>query len=480
MGKAYDVAIIGAGVCGAAIARTLSAYRIDVVLLEKCADVGFGVSKANSGIIHAGFHHDPGTLKAKLEVLGNISFDKLHYELGFPFRRVGILVVAFSDDQMKTVGHLYRQGRENGVEGLEICNSTRIRALEPTINPDAVGGLYAPSGGIIEPYRFVFALAECAHNNGVDIKTGFHVTGASMKNGTWRIVSKKGDEVEAKYAVNAAGLFADVVSKAFGAEKFTIKSRKGEEYLLDRNSNSYPAHVLFPTPAKNSKGILVIPTVEGTTMIGPTAVESGDKDDVSTSRENLEAIFTNAKHMIPSVSRRDIITAFAGLRPVLEGGDFYIEPSKLAANFIQVAGIQSPGLTASPAIADYVKDLLKKSGLQMIEKTGFDPMIPKLTAVRFETPESMDALMKDDRSYGHVVCRCETISEAEIVEAIRKGHTTLDGIKFYTRAGMGRCQGGFCTYKILKILARETGKNITGFTKRGDGSYIVAKNLHNR
>jgi glycerol-3-phosphate dehydrogenase len=473
----FDIAIIGAGVCGAAIARVLSTYELKVVLLEKEADVAFGVSKANSGIIHGGFHHPAASLKAKLEIQGNLMFEKLHYELGFPYKRVGILVAAFSEEEMKTASHLFTQGEQNGVTGLELCSAQRIRALEPNINPDAVGGLYAPGGGIIEPYRFVFALTECAANNGCMIKTGFEVVKVNRTGDLFTLESRSGETVTTRYAVNAAGLYADTVSAMFGAETFTIIPRKGEEYLLDRGAAAFPNHVLFPVPAKNSKGILVIPTVEGTTMVGPTAVEVDSKEDVSTSSANLDAVFTHAKHMMPSVSRRDVITSFAGMRPALAGGDFYIAVSGKVPRLIQVAGIQSPGLTASPAIGEYVKELLKSCGCPLTEKLRIAASLPKVNAIRDLTPEQMETLIAADRGYGAIICRCETVSDAQIVEAIRKGHTTLDGIKFYTRAGMGRCQGGFCTYKILKILSRETGRPITSFTKRGGNSFLVTQQL---
>ncbi|MBN1759748.1 MAG: NAD(P)/FAD-dependent oxidoreductase [Chitinispirillaceae bacterium] len=473
----YDVAIIGAGVCGASIARVLSAFELRIVLLEKESDVCFGVSKANSGIIHGGFHHPVTSLKAKLEIRGNLMYERLHYELGFPFKRVGILVVAFSEEEMKTVTHLFSQGEENGVTGLELCSAQRIRDLEPGINPDAAGGLYAPGGGIIEPYRFVFALVENAVVNGCTAATGFEVVKAVRDDSLFRITAHDGRSVTCRYAINAAGLHADMVSSLFGAESFSIVPRKGEEYLLDRGAAAFPNHVLFPVPARNSKGILVIPTVEGTTMVGPTAVEVDGKEDLATSSENLERVFTQAKHMMPSVSRRDIITSFAGIRPALAGGDFFIAVSDKVPDLIQVAGIQSPGLTAAPAIGEYVKDLLKVCGCPFIEKQHFEPTLPKVTAIRDLPPASMDRLIETDRGYGEIVCRCETVSEAQIVEAIRKGHTTLDGIKFYTRSGMGRCQGGFCTSKILRILASETGKPVTEFTKRGNGSHLISEQL---
>jgi len=473
----YDVAVIGAGVTGAAIARRLSAYRLSVALLERECDVSFGVSKANSGIIHAGFHHGPQTLKARLEVRGNVMYDALQRELHFPFKRCGILVAAFSIEEMKTVERLYEQGVANGVIGIEMCSRARILALEPKLNPDVVGGLHAPSGGIIEPYRFVFSLVESAKKNGVELLTEFDVVEAHRDGAVYTIRSSSGSEIAADWVVNAAGLYADKVSRIFGAEDYEITPRKGEEFLMERDAKGYTSRVVFPVPTPNSKGMLVIPTVEGTTMVGPTAVEGDDKEDKATTAENFERVFYSARRLVPTVSERDIITSFAGLRPTLPGDDFYIELSKIAPSFVHVAGIQSPGLTASPAVAEYVKDLLKRAGLVLIEKPEYDPNIPELKRLRSLPMEEVDELITQDPAYGEIVCRCETVSEAEIKAAIKQGHTTLDGIKFYTRAGMGRCQGGFCTYKVLKILSRETGMSWEEITRRGGGSYITKEHI---
>lgn len=473
----YDVAVIGAGVSGAAIAWTLSRYEVNTVVLEKEADACFGVSKANSGIIHAGFHHDLKSLKAKLEIRGNLMFERLQFELKFPFRRNGIMVVAFSHEEMEVVRKLYGQGCTNGVPGMELCGRERMLALEPKLNPDVVGGLYAPTGGTIEPYRYVFSLLESACCNGTVLKTLFKVTAARRDGDFWLIRNSYGREIAARYVVNAAGLFTDEISRLFGGESFNIHPRKGEEYLLDRNSHAHTRHVLFPVPTKTSKGMLIIPTVEGTTMVGPTAEMVERKDDVGTTAENLRHVFTSAAHMIPGISSRDIITAFSGLRPTLENNDFYIAPSESAPNLIQVAGIQSPGLTASPAIGEYVKDLLKKTGLTLVERREIVTAPPPPSEIRHESPESVDRLLQENPAWGNIVCRCESISEAEIVAAIRRGHTTVDGIKFYTRAGMGRCQGGFCSYRILKIIARETGMPVEAITKRGPGSRIVVGRL---
>ena len=469
----FDVAIIGAGVTGSAIARRLSRYRLGVALLERCADVSFGVSKANSGIIHAGFHHSPTSLKARLEIEGNRAFDQLQAELGFPFRRAGIVVAAFTVEEMKVVDHLYEQGVANGAAGIEVVGRERLLALEPALSRDVVGGLFAPSGGIIEPYRFVFALAESAVTNGVVLRTGWEASAARRRGDEWVIRSTTGEEISARWVVNAAGLRADSVSALFHAESFRILPRKGEEFLLDKGSAGAPSRVIFPVPARTSKGVLVIPTVEGTIMIGPTADEGEDKEDTSTTPENLERVFQLAAQMAPGISKRDIITSFAGLRPTLPGDDFYVDVSREAPGLVQVAGIQSPGLTASPAIAERVKDLLLSAGVRMEEKTSWQAGIPHVKRTRDHAAWELDRLVSADPAYAHLVCRCEGVSEAEVVEAVRKGHTTLDGIKYYTRAGMGRCQGGFCTYRILQIVARETGLPLERITKHGPGSELL-------
>jgi glycerol-3-phosphate dehydrogenase len=472
----FDVAIIGAGVCGANVARKLSQYELDVALLEREIDVSLGTSKANSGIVHGGFHDHISTLKARLELQGALMFDRLHDELDFPFERCGILVAALHEDEMRAIEQLYLQGVENGVIGIEMCSRERMLELEPTLNPDVVGGLYAPSGGILEPYRFVFSLVESARKNGVHVKTEFEVESAAREGDYWRIRAKSGQEIRARYVVNSAGLHADTISTALGAERYTIVPRKGEYYLLDRATRAKPSRVIFPVPTEVSKGILVIPTVEGTVLIGPTASPASGKEDFATDREQLEHILHSARMMVPGLSENDVITSFAGLRAAY-GGDFYIAPSEKAPALVQVAGIQSPGLTASPAIGEYVKDLLKKAGLRLVEKSDWDPYVRKVPRARDADPFALDTLVAQDPAYGDIVCRCERVSEAEIVAAIRAGHRTLDGIKYYTRAQMGRCQGGFCTYRIIRILMRETGMSFDEITKRGGDSFVLKGSL---
>jgi glycerol-3-phosphate dehydrogenase len=488
----YDAAVIGCGVSGANIARRLSMYTVRTAILEKAADVSFGTSKANSGIIHGGFHHHKKHLKARLEIRGNLMFDQLRRELDFPFKRCGIVVAALHDDDMKAVEYLYARGVENGVIGIELCSRERLLELEPKLSADVAGGLYAPGGGIVEPYRFVFALVESALKNGVHLYTGFEVraarygpgqeeagtapAGAAPGTGLWTIRAGDGRQIRARYVVNAAGLFADEVSRIFGGEDFSIQARKGEYFLMDRLTQARPERVIFPVPTAVSKGMLVIPTVEGTVLVGPTADAVEDKTGTATTAERLEQILDAGKKMVPALSRNDVITSFAGIRPCL-GEDFYIVASQKAPAFVQVAGIQSPGLTASPAIGEYVKDLLKEMGLTLTEKTGWDPFVEDRPRSRELSPFALDELVAGDPAWGNVVCRCEQVSEAEIVQAIRLGHYTLDGIKYFTRAQMGRCQGGFCTYKIIKIIMRETGLSWAELTKHGGASRLLEAEL---
>ena len=470
MSHIYDVAIIGGGVSGTAAAYRLSRYQLKTVLLEKESDVSFGVSKANSGIVHGGFHYSAEkTLKGKLEIKGNLMYDKWHEELDFAFNRCGILIVAFKPEQMEEIKRLYQQGVENKVPGIELCSKERIMELEPKLSAEVYGGLFAPVGGVVEPYALVFSLAEAAKLNGVEIKTNFKVSGACDCSGVWEIVSSSGEKIRARHVINAAGLYSDKVSAIFGGEEFEILARKGEEYLLDRLSPAYPTRVVFPVPTHTSKGVLVIPTAGGTTMVGPTAHIVPDKEDTDTTAPDREEIFELAQYMVKGVSKRDLIAAFAGLRPALAGGDFMIKISDKAPAFIQASGIQSPGLTASPAVGKLLVSLLKDAGLKMEDKAEIAPVPPK-RRLREMSAEEVDELYQKDPAWTNIICRCEKISEAEIVDAVRHGHVTLDAVKLHTRAGMGRCQGGFCSAKIWAIISRETGIPIEELTKRGKKS----------
>jgi glycerol-3-phosphate dehydrogenase len=484
----FDVAIIGAGVSGASIAQRLSAYELSVILLEAEEDISFGVSKANSGIVHAGFHHPPGSLKALLEVSGSLMFDRLSRELDFPFKRCGAIVAAFDEEEMRVVQGLYERGKANGAIGLEILSRDRILEMEGLIRPDVLGGLHAPAGGIVESYRFVFALVESAVANGLELRTNFRLSAARREGDSWVLSSERGEEINARWTVNAAGLRADEVSRILGAEKFTIRARKGQYFILDRLTKARPGKILFPTPSAVSKGMLVIPTVEDTVLLGPSAAWADSKDDADTDASTLDRVMESARALVPSIRTGDVIANFAGLRPVLESwdddpsiaplkDDFYIALSFKAPALVQAAGIQSPGLTASPAIGEYVKEILRAAGLPLREKSKYSPGLKRRGRMRGESGEEAEALVASESRFGNIVCRCERVSEAEIVEAIRAGHATLDGVKYFTRAQMGRCQGGFCEYKIIKIIMRETGLPWEGVTKRGGASRILGGEL---
>lgn len=472
----YDVAVIGGGVSGTAAAYRLSRYKLNTVLLEKEADLSFGVSKANSGIVHGGFHYSAEkTLKGRLEIKGNLMYDQWYKDLDFAFKRCGILIAAFKPAQMAEIERLYHQGVANKVPGIELCSRQRMLELEPKLSPEVCGGLHAPGGGVVEPYALVFSLGEAAKLNGVVIKTNFKVSGACDTAGVWEIVSASGEKIRAKYVINAAGLFADEVSRIFGGEEFTISPRKGEEYLLDRLSAARPEKVVFPVPDEHTKGVLVIPTAGGTTMVGPTAQITDDKNDNATTEINKKAIFDLAKKMVSGVSEKDLITSFSGSRPVIVGKeDFFIQISEKAPRLIQCAGIQSPGLTSAPAVAELLCTLLEKAGLVLTEKETPYIYPEKVPAIREVSPEEADALHKKDPAWTNIICRCEKVSEAEIRIAVRRGHTTLDGVKLATRAGMGRCQSGFCTLEIMKIIAEETRTPLADVIKRESSGTLVS------
>jgi glycerol-3-phosphate dehydrogenase len=473
----YDVIVIGAGVVGAAIARELSRFHLRTAILEKEIDVSFGTSKANSGIIHAGFHADPNTLKGALCAAGNRMFDRLSQELHFPFKRRGELMVAFTEEELRVLHFYYERGQRNKVPALELFGRERTLEMEPHLNPDIMGSLFAPTAGIICPYEYCFALVENAQANGVSLFTGKQVVRIRKKGSFFEIESADDDVFFTRYIVNAAGLFADEVAGLAGLNSFSIHPRKGEEYLLDRRVNTLVHHVIFPCPTPTSKGMLVIPTVDGPVMVGPTAEDIQDKTDFSTSRQGLRQVFDHARKMIPAIRATDAITSFAGLRPAVEGNDFIIGTTEVAG-FINAAGIQSPGLTASPAIAERIRDALHAQGLELHADAAFiAERRPKVQRIRplveARDYKSLNSLIEDNPAYGHLVCRCENVTEAEVVDTIQRGHTTLDGIKFACRAGTGRCQGGFCTARILDILHRETGIPRETVTKKGRGSEII-------
>jgi len=467
----YDVTIIGGGVIGCAIARELARYRLKTVLLEKQCEVGFGTSKSNSGIIHAGHHSDTRTLKGRLEWEGNQRWDALCEQLGFGFERIGELTIAFTEEQRAKLEALLIQGRERNIPGLEIWEPDRIRIEEPALTGEIIAALHAPTAGVINPYEACFGLIESARANGVEVIVDFPVSGLKKRDEGWIVVGPD-REIKTRFVINAAGLYADRIAEMAGVGDFEIRPRKGEEYLLDKRLRGMVKKLIFPLPTPTSKGILVIPTFDGTLMVGPTAHLTPDRENITTTAEGSDEVFESVRRIVPGISERDCIAEFAGLRASVEGEDFIIGPTA-AKGFINVAGIQSPGLTAAPAIAERVADILADEGLGMDLRDDFDGGIP--LPVRFASLplEEQVRLAEEDPRYARIVCRCEHVSERETVDAIHRGAHTLDGIKFRTRAGMGRCQGGFCTWRCMELLARERGMKLAEITKRGGGSWIV-------
>lgn len=469
--KRFDLIIIGGGVTGAALARELSRYRLKIALLEKEAELAFGVSKSNSGIIHPGTQNPPDSLKGRLCVQGNLLTRKLARDLEVHFEEVGELIVIFKPEEMDRLQKIKQEGEALGVPGLRIVDRGWLKEHEPNLNPAAYAALYAPTAGIISPYRWVYDLSENAAKNGVEFFLKTRVTAIRRPARGFEIVTED-NTFSSDLLINAAGLFADDIAKMAGITDFTIKPRKGEEFLLDKKREHIVNHILFPLPSPLSKGILVIKTSDGNPMIGPTAEDIDDKEDLATTEAGLKKVLEAVTKMVPSISENDIIAYFAGLRPAA-GTDFIIRHEDKVPGMVTVAGIQSPGLTAGPAIALMVLDLLKKNGSRLRKKWFFHKH-RKATLHLFGIPFSKTReLVKKDAAYGDIVCRCEMVSAKEVRDAIRRGATTLDGLKFRTRAQSGRCHGGFCTTRLMKIMAEEMKVPVTEVTKRGKGSEIV-------
>ncbi|MDD5067754.1 MAG: NAD(P)/FAD-dependent oxidoreductase [bacterium] len=474
MQNLYDIIIIGGGVVGTAVSRELSRYKLRTALLEKEAELAFGVSKSNSGIIHPGTQNPPDSLKGRLCVQGNRLIRSLARELGVHFVETGELIVIFHEEELPGLLKLKAEAEQLRVPRLKIVDKKWLGKNEPNLSPEAYAALYAPTAGIISPYRLTYDLAENAVKNGVEVYTDCRVEQIiRLKDRSFEVHTSQ-EKFTGKYIINAAGLHADEISAMAGISDLIIKARKGEEYILDKKKEHLVNHILFPMPSPVSKGILIIKTSDGNPMIGPTAEETGDKTDLSTSPEGLVRVLESVRKMVPTIREQDIIAYFAGLRPSA-GKDFIIRHEKKVPGFINVAGIQSPGLTASPAIALMVRDILASDGLELNKKKDFHKH-RKATVHLFSLPFSrIKKVISRDPSYGDIVCRCEMVSSGEIREAVKRGARTLDGIKFRTRAQAGRCHGGFCTTRILKILKEELNLPVTKLTKRGAGSEVVVR-----
>ncbi|MDO4541796.1 MAG: NAD(P)/FAD-dependent oxidoreductase [Bacillota bacterium] len=470
----FDIAIIGAGVNGALIARELAKYNVSLVVLEKCADVAMGTSGANSGIVHAGFDCKPGTLKARYNVEGCELMPQIAKELGVAYEQNGSLVVAYSQEEIYAVQELYARGVLNGVEDIEIIGREKLRELEPNISPAAVGALYARKAGIICPYGLTVAAMGNAMDNGAVLRRDFEVVAITKANGGF-VISSPTDEVEADCIINAAGIYADKISALAGDTFFSIKPRRGEYLLLDKEARGMVRHTLFKAPGPMGKGILVSPTADGNIIVGPTAEDITDKEDTSTTSQGLEQVAIGGRLPIPNLPLNLVITSFAGLRAVGSTGDFIIGPSQSVPGLFQVAAMESPGLASSPAVALAVEKYLREAGILNQKKRDYDPIRRHTPRLRELPQEERERWIAKNPKYAKIICRCEEVSEGEIIDAIHANPTamTSDGLKRRTGTGMGRCQGGFCLPLVTDILSRELAIEPEDVTKRGKGSELL-------
>ncbi|MDY7028145.1 MAG: NAD(P)/FAD-dependent oxidoreductase [Spirochaetota bacterium] len=475
----YDVCIIGAGVVGCAIARELSRYDLKVLICEKGEDVGVGATKANSAIVHGGYTAKHGTLKGELSIRGNRMYDRLQEELNFGLSRIGSLVLAFDDGERPALEKLLVNGEKNGVKGLRIIDRNELLEMEPETGPDAAAALYCPETAITSPYEFCIALAENAVANGAELRLHTEVAGIEKKNGHFRLKTVYGGQVlqaqgrqespshpvhagpvEASFVVNAAGVYSDAVSAMIGDASFTIQPRQGQYLIFRRGYGSLVNHVIFQTPSPKGKGVLVTPTYWGNLMVGPNSEEIPDRDDLSTNHAILRAIIGTARRSIPAFDLKQVIRSFSGIRATSSCRDFILKESSMSG-FIQAAGIDSPGLTSSPAIAERVVSLLEHAGLDLTLRESFLPDRPAITTPSPLRPyrEIQDEVKLPEGNPERIVCRCEQVREKTIVDALRRGIPvdSTDAIKRRTRAGMGYCQGNFCGSRVRRIIARETG-----------------------
>ncbi len=469
----YDVAIVGAGVVGLSIARELSQYNLKLCVLEKEVDVSMGTTKANSAIIHAGFDAKPGTLKAKLNAAGNPMFDQWAKDLDFHFKRNGSLVLCFDEKDMEHLELLMEQGIQNGVPDLRILSKEELQKLEPNISDIVVAALYAPTGGIVCPFDMAIALAENAYENGVEFFFGNRVTDIKRTPDGYEILTNQ-RSFETRMIVNAAGVHSDELNNMVSENKLEIVPRRGEYCVFDREVGNYVSNTVFQLPTRLGKGVLVTPTVDGNLLVGPNAVDIEDKEDLTTTREGLQEILDKASLSVKKIPYGGIIASFSGLRARTEQDDFIIGEPEDAPGFVNAAGIESPGLSSSPAIAAMVKDLVINT-LKPQPKEDFNPIRKGIPRFKDMSNEERARMIQENPAYGKVVCRCETVTEAEVLEAIRRpvGATTVDGVKRRTRAGTGRCQAGFCLTRVMDILSRELNIDRTEVTKFGGHSKLL-------
>ena len=468
----FEFAVVGAGVIGGMVARELTKYTDSVCILEKGSDVALGATRANSAIVHAGYDAKEGSLKARMNVRGSKMMAEVCRQLGVKYKNNGSLVVGFNEEDEKTLTELCERGKTNGVDGVRVIYREELLGLEPNIGDDVTVALYAPTGAIVCPYELCMAAVGNAMDNGATLKTSFEVKSIEATSEGYKLASASGDEVYAKWVINCAGLYSDEVSAMVGEDSFTIRPRRGEYMLLDREVGGHISHTVFRCPSKMGKGVLVSPTVDGNLLVGPTAEDIDDKEDTKTTAAGLAQVRALASAQVARIDFSKVITSFTGLRSTGSTGDFVIGIPK--PNFVNAAGIESPGLSSAPAIAEYIASLIFDARYNATAREDFVGTRRPMHFFSSLSIEEKNALIKERPEYAHVVCRCETVTEGEILDAIRTNPrpTDVDGVKRRTRASMGRCQGGFCTPYIIDLLAKEMGVDYTEVTKFGGNSYI--------
>lgn len=469
----YDILIIGGGVSGCAAARELSRYKAKICVIEKEEDVCAGTSKANSAIVHAGYDAQPGSLMAKMNVKGNEMMEEMAELLDFPFKRIGSMVVCVREEDRYKLTELMERGKKNGVKGLEILNAEQAHALEPNLTDHVIAALYAPTAGIVCPFGMNIAYAENAAMNGVEFKFNTEVLAIQKMEQGYALETNQG-VFEARVVVNAAGVYADKFHNMVSADKIKITPRRGDYCLLDKTAGTHVSHTIFPLPDQFGKGVLVTPTVHGNLLVGPTAIDIEDKEATATTQAGMDYLISKSGEAVKDIPMRQVITSFAGLRAHEANHEFIIEEVRDALGFVDVAGIESPGLSSAPAIGVRVCEIVTEM-LKLEEKTDFIPVRKGILNPDTLTLEERKKLILEKPEYGNIICRCEMITEGEIMDAIHRplGARSLDAVKRRTRAGMGRCQSGFCSPRTMEILARELGMSMAEVTKSGGASALI-------
>ncbi|MGB4658604.1 MAG: NAD(P)/FAD-dependent oxidoreductase [Mobilitalea sp.] len=473
----YDIVIIGAGVAGSFVARELAKYELKVLIVDKDNDVGNETTSANSAIIHAGYDPEPGMLKGKFNVLGNLMYDQICEELDVPFKRCGSLVIGFNDADRIKITELYENGRKNNVPGMRIIEKEELLQMEPNINTEAVCALLAPSAGIISPWELTIALAENAVDNGVELKLETKVEDIKKVDFGFVVITDKG-EFETRYVINCAGVYADRINNMVAEPTFEIHPRRGNYYVMDNEIKDVVNHVIFQCPTKEGKGVLVTPTVYGNFMVGPDSLEIEDKEGNATDAKELEYVREASKLTTKVIPFNKIIRVFAGLRASSSTtNDFIVGEAKGVKGFINIAAFDSPGLSSIPAVADFVVGLVKELNGDLKEKKDFHPNRRKVIRFNELTDEEKSKLIKENPAHGNIICRCEIVTEAEIIDCIHRsaGARSVKGVKKRCRPGAGRCQGGFCGPRVLEILARELNIDNLEVPYDGTKSYILSR-----